>query len=108
MRSASTTDASRSVVVNLGIRLELTAGQASELRRQLETPAADAPPSMSRDLLTPDEAGPLMRHSAKSVRGLCRLPVGDPRRLPHLRKGRKILIRRMHVEEWLASQIEGA
>jgi hypothetical protein len=57
------------------------------------------------EMLTPDEAAPVMRHSAKSVRALCRLPKSDPRYLRHLRKGAKILIRRSDIADWIAGQI---
>lgn len=87
-----------------GIRLQLTDEQAEELRRQLGEPVSDS--RVRRDeILTPDEAAPLMRHSAKMVRALCRLRKDDPRYLKHLRKGPKILIRRVDVAEWIASQI---
>lgn len=87
-----------------GILLQLTDEQAEDLRRQLGEPASDS--RVHRDeILTPDEAAPLMRHSAKTVRGLCRLRRDDPRYLKHLRKGPKILIRRADVAEWIASQI---
>jgi hypothetical protein len=90
-----------------GLRLRLTDDQAQELRRQLgESPRNTAPPVP--EILTPDEAAPLMRHSAKSIRALCGLRKSDPRYLRHLRKGRKILIPRAHVDEWLARQIDGS
>ncbi|HEY2479018.1 MAG TPA: helix-turn-helix domain-containing protein [Solirubrobacterales bacterium] len=88
-----------------GIRIQLTDEQAEDLRRQLGESRSDAPVRLRDEILTPDEAAPLMRHSAKTVRSLCRLRKDDPRYLKHLRKGPKILIRRADVAEWIASQI---
>jgi hypothetical protein len=88
-----------------GIRIEITHEQADELRRQLAATPADAVDDTSGEMLTPDEAAPVMRHAAKSVRKLCRLPKGDPRYLRHLRKGSKILIRRSDIDEWVDRQI---
>ncbi len=88
-----------------GIRIEVTDEQAEELRLQLGEANSQARVGTPDEILTPDEAAPLMRHSAKAVRGLCRLPKNDPRYLKHLRKGPKILIRRADVAEWIANQI---
>jgi hypothetical protein len=100
--------AAHAIVLDLGgVRLEVTEEQAEQLRRQLEVPEAGAVSGAGgqQEVLTPEEAAPLMRHSAKSVRGLCRLPRDDPRYLRHLRKGREILIWRSHIDEWIARQI---
>jgi Helix-turn-helix domain len=78
---------------------------ADDLRRRLGEPRADRRVDPQDEMLTPDEAAPVMRHSAKSVRKLCRLPQGDPRHLRHLRKGPKILIRRADIADWIARQI---
>jgi excisionase family DNA binding protein len=88
-----------------GIRLQLTDEQAEDLRRQLGESGPEVRVRASDEILTPDEAAPLMRHSAKTVRRLCRLRRDDPRYLKHLRKGPKILIRRADVSQWIASQI---
>lgn len=88
-----------------GIHIEITPEQADELRRQLGGASVDAVYDLSGEMLTPDEAAPVMRHSAKSVRKLCGLPRSDPRYLRHLRKGSKILIRRSDIDEWVARQI---
>lgn len=90
------------------MRLEVTDEQAEDLRRQLAVARSEARDHMPDEILTPDEAAPLMRHSAKAVRGLCRLGRDDPRYLKHLRKGSKILIRRADVSEWIAGQIGDA
>ena len=89
-----------------GIRIEVTTEQAEELRRQLGEPF-DGVAGSQEEMLTPGEAAPVMRHSAKSVRKLCCLPKDDPRYLRHLRKGPKILIRRADIAEWIAGQIGG-
>jgi hypothetical protein len=88
-----------------GIRLQITDEQAEDLRRQLGESRSEVRVSAADEILTPDEAAPLMRHSAKTVRGLCRLRRDDPRYLKHLRKGPKILIRRADVSAWIAGQI---
>jgi hypothetical protein len=90
-----------------GIRIEVTDEQAEDLRRQLGEPRADGVAGSLEEMLTPGEAAPVMRHSAKSVRKLCCLPKGDPRYLRHLRKGPKILIRRSDIADWIARQIGG-
>jgi hypothetical protein len=90
-----------------GVHLQLTDEQAEDLRRQLGESRSEVRRHVRDEILTPDEAGPLMRHSAKTVRGLCRLSKDDPRYLKHLRKGPKILIRRADVTEWIANQIGG-
>lgn len=77
----------------------------ANLRRGLGEPHAEGVIDPQEEMLTPDEAASMMRHSAKSVRKLCRLPKGDPRHLRHLRKGPKILIRRSDIAEWIARQI---
>jgi excisionase family DNA binding protein len=91
-----------------GIHLQLTDEQAEDLRRQLGEPRSEARVRDTDEILTPEEAAPLMRHSAKTVRRLCRLRRDDPRYLKHLRKGPKILIRRADVSEWIAGQIGGS
>lgn len=91
-----------------GILLELTPEQVADLRRQIAESGTASPVRGSGEILTPDEAAPLMRHSAKTVRALCSLRKEDPRYLKHLRKGPKILIRRADISEWIASQIGGA
>jgi hypothetical protein len=100
-----TSDTTDKIALTVGeIRLELTQEQVADLRRQIAEPAA-AGLRLSDEILTPDEAATLMRHSAKTVRALCGLRKDDPRYLKHLRKGPKILIRRADVSEWIASQI---
>jgi hypothetical protein len=78
---------------------------SDNLRRRPGDPGADRRVDPSDEILTPEEAAPVMRHSAKSVRKLCRLPQGDPRHLRHLRKGPMILIRRADIADWIARQI---
>lgn len=102
-RGELATEADELAVTVGGIRLQLTPEQADDLRHQLGEPSRIR---VRRDeILTPDEAAPLMRHSAKTVRALCRLRKDDPRYLKHLRKGSKILIRRADVADWIAGQI---
>jgi excisionase family DNA binding protein len=104
MRGELATEADEIALMVGGIRLRLTPEQADDVRRQLGEPSSGL--RVRRDeILTPDEAAPLMRHSAKTVRALCRLRKTDPRYLKHLRKGSKILIRRADVAEWIAGQI---
>jgi len=74
-------------------------------RRQLRGVRPDGLADPEDEMLTPDEAAPIMRHAAKSVRKFCALPKDDPRYLKHLRKGSMILIRRFDIADWIARQI---
>ena len=79
--------------------------EADGLRRRFGGPPGGDTTDPVEEMVTPEEAGILMRHSAKSVRKLCRLDRGDPRYLRHLRKGAEILIRRSDIADWIGRQI---